>query len=79
MTPTGVKILFWVLADIVSLWCYVVVLGADLEEAAEVVQGALGPQEAPGQNGADLLTHGVEVGDESVRHLRQTADATELS
>lgn len=54
-------------------------VGADLEEAAEVVQGALGPQEAPGQNGADLFTHGVEMGDESVGHLRHRADVTELS
>lgn len=44
----------------------------DLEEAAEVVQGALGAQEAPGQNGADLFTHGVEMSDETVGHLRQS-------
>lgn len=43
------------------------------------MQGALGPQEAPGQNGADLFTHSVEMGDESVRHLRDRADVTELS
>lgn len=45
----------------------------DLEEAAEVIQGALGPQETPGENGADLLTHGVEMGDEAVRYLRHRA------
>jgi len=44
---------------------------SDLKEAAEVVQGALGPQEAPGQDGADLFTHGVEMSDEAVGHLRQ--------
>lgn len=51
-------------------------LVTDLEEAAEVVQGALGSQEAPGQNGADLFTHSVEMGDEAVRHLRQRAEVT---
>lgn len=49
----------------------------DLEEAAEVLQGALGPEEAPGQNRADLFTHRVEVGDEAVRHLKDTAEVTD--
>lgn len=49
----------------------------DLEEAAEVVQGTLGPQEAPGQNGADLFAYSVEMSDEAVGHLRQRADVTE--
>lgn len=44
---------------------------SDLKEAAEVVQGALRAQEAPGQNGADLFTHGVEVGDKAVGLLEQ--------
>ena len=43
----------------------------DLEEAAEVVQGALRSEETPGQDGTDLFTHSVEVGDEAVRHLRR--------
>lgn len=34
------------------------------------MQGALGPQEAPGQDGADLFTHSVEMRDEAIRHLR---------
>lgn len=42
-----------------------------LEETAEVMQGALGSQEAPRQSRADLLTHGIEVGDESVRYLEE--------
>lgn len=50
---------------------------SDLEEAAQVVQGALWAQEAPRQDGAHLLTHGVEMGDEAVGHLRQTAESTE--
>lgn len=41
----------------------------DLEKAAEVVQGALGPQEAPRQNGADLLAQCVEAGDEAIWNL----------
>jgi len=49
----------------------------DLEGAAEVMQGALGPQEAPGQDGADLLTHGVEMSDEAVGHLRRRGAVTE--
>lgn len=48
----------------------------DLEEAAEVVQGTLGPQEAPGQNRADLITHRVEMSDEAVGHLRRKAEVT---
>lgn len=43
----------------------------DLKIAAEVVQGAPGSQEAPGQNRSDLFTHCVEVSDEAVRHLRR--------
>lgn len=34
------------------------------------MQGALWPQEAPCQDRADLFTHGVEMGDEAVGHLR---------
>lgn len=44
---------------------------SDLEEAAEVVQGALRAQEAPGQNGADLFADSVEVGDEAVGLLER--------
>jgi len=35
------------------------------------MQGALGSQETPRQSRADLLTHGIEVGDESVRYLEE--------
>lgn len=51
----------------------------DLKEAAEVMQGALGPQKAPGQDGADLFAHGVEVSDEAVRHLRPRGELTETT
>lgn len=57
-----------------SISHYVHGVETDLEEAAEVLQGALGPEEAPGQNRADLFTHRVEVGDEAVRHLEETAE-----
>lgn len=46
----------------------------DLKEAAEILQGALGPQEAPGQYGVNLVTHSIEMGDESIVHLRQKAE-----
>ena len=50
----------------------------DLEEAAEVVQGTLRPEETPGQDRADLFTHSVEMGDEAVRHLRKKEQSLHL-
>lgn len=50
----------------------------DLEEAAQLPQGALGPQETPGENGADLFAHGVEMGDEAVRHLSHRGEVTQV-
>lgn len=41
-----------------------------LEEATEVMQRALGPQEAPGQSRADLLTYSIEVGNKSIGYLK---------
>lgn len=63
--------------------CHVIMLfsGAqtDLEEAAQVMQGALGPQETPGENGTDLLTHSVEMGNEAVRHLSHREEVTPVT
>lgn len=42
---------------------------SDLEEAAQVLQGALWAEEAPGQNWTDLFAHGVEASDEAIRNL----------
>lgn len=51
----------------------------DLEEAAEVMQGALGPQETPSENGTDLLAHGIEMGDESVGHLSHRGEVSQVT
>lgn len=43
------------------------------------MQGTLGPQETPGQNGTDLLAHGIEMGDESVRHLSHRGEVSQAT
>lgn len=42
------------------------------------MQGAPGPQETPGENGTDLFTHSVEMGDEAVRHLSHREQVTQV-
>lgn len=47
----------------------VTALAAYLEESTDFGELGLGSQEAKGQDGANMLRYGVEMGDEAIRHL----------